>query len=96
MSRAAGQLDLENAAADTGTLLIVLRVLAMHLLSQRTCMVDDRDRQSKRELDYGDSSWPLYSMYSKIAQQDDNRLAERCQRDTNGTMVFVSPLVTLL
>jgi len=35
-------------------------------------------------------------MYSKIAQQDDNRLAERCQRDTNSTMVFVSLHVNLL
>lgn len=67
------------------------------LLSQRmTILADGRDRLSKGELNYGDSSWPLYSMYSKIAQQDDNRLAERCQRDTNGTMVFVSPHVKLL
>jgi hypothetical protein len=60
------------------------------------CIVDGRDRLSKRERDYGDSSWPLYSIYSKIAQQDDNRLVDRCQKDTNGTMVFVSPRVNLL
>lgn len=62
---------------------------AGHLdLENATDTVDGRDRLSKRELDYGDSSWPLYSMYSKIAQQDDNKLADRCQKDTNGTMVF--------
>ncbi|KAF8494101.1 hypothetical protein F5888DRAFT_670440 [Russula emetica] len=58
-------------------------------LENATDTVDGhRDRLSKRELDYGDSSWPLYSMYSKIAEQDDNMLAERCQKDTTGTMVF--------
>ncbi|KAN0126388.1 hypothetical protein V8E52_000028 [Russula decolorans] len=57
-------------------------------LENATNTVDGRDQPSKSERDYGDSSWPLYSMYSKIAQQDDNRLVDRCQRDTNGTMVF--------
>ena len=90
MSRAAGQLDPEKAT-DTGISIVPSESLL--LLSQP---IDDRDRLFKRELDYGDSSWPLYSMYSKIAQQDDNMLAERCQRDTNGTMVFVSPHVILL
>ena len=91
MSRAAGQLDLENATS--AGILAIVPPESLFLLSQRTCIgaVDGRDRLSKGELDYGDSSWPLYSMYSKIAQQDDNRLAENCQRDTSGTMVFVSP-----
>jgi hypothetical protein len=35
-------------------------------------------------------------MYSKIAEQDDNMLSERCQRDTSGTMIFVSSHVNLL
>ena len=29
-------------------------------------------------------------MYCKIAQEDDNRIAERCQKDVEGTLVFVS------
>ncbi|KAI0272844.1 hypothetical protein BGY98DRAFT_1001090, partial [Russula aff. rugulosa BPL654] len=61
-------------------------------LENATDTVDGHDRPSKRELDYGDSSWPLYSMYSKIAKQDDNMLSERCQRDTSATMVFVDGL----
>src|SRR5947208_9052442 len=40
--------------------------------------------------DYGDSSWPLYSAYCKIVQEDDNNITERCQKDTDGTLVFVS------
>ena len=47
--------------------------------------------QSPQEnFDYGDSSWPLYSMYCKVAQEDDNKITERCQKDTDGTLVFVS------
>ena len=41
-----------------------------------------------------DSSWPLYAMYSKIAQEEDNNDAERRQKDADGILVFVSPHVT--
>ena len=92
MSRAAGQLDLENA---TQTGIFTHCSSESESLLSLTCIVDGPDRLFKKELDYGDSSWPLYSMYSRIAQQDDNKLAERCQRDTNGTMVFVSPHVNV-
>jgi len=43
-----------------------------------------------------DSSWPLYTMYSKIAQEEDNNDAERRQKDTDGILVFVSPHVSSL
>jgi hypothetical protein len=41
-----------------------------------------------------DSSWPVYAMYSKIAQEEDNSHAERRQKDAEGILVFVSPHVT--
>ena len=40
--------------------------------------------------DYSDSSWPLYSMYSNIAEDEDDKMAERCQKDKDGTLIFVS------
>ena len=46
--------------------------------------------------DYGDNSWSLYSMYCKIVQEDDNNITERCQKDTDGTLVFVGPHLTLI
>lgn len=73
-----------------------LLFVALLLLNRSMGIVDTRDRPSKREPDYGDSSWPLYAMYTNISQEDDNNLAERCQRDTDGTMVFVSARVELL
>jgi hypothetical protein len=48
------------------------------------------------ESDYIDGSWPLYTMYSKIAKVEDNKLVERCHRDTDGTLIFVSFHITLV
>src|SRR5258708_8778112 len=66
------------------------------LLNQSSCIVDasGRNRLSKRELDYGDSAWPLYSMYSNIAQQDDNMQAIPFQLYTNETIELHHPIVT--
>lgn len=44
--------------------------------------------------DYGDSSLPLYSMYSKIAEEEDNKMVELCQKDADGTLIFVSPYIS--
>jgi hypothetical protein len=49
---------------------------------------------SKGGIDDRDSSWPLYALYSKIAQGEDNNDAERRQKDADGILVFVSPRVT--
>lgn len=38
----------------------------------------------------GDSSRPLFNMYSKIAEKDDNTMAERWQKDADGMLIFVS------
>jgi hypothetical protein len=29
-------------------------------------------------------------MYSKIAEDEDNKMVEHCQRDADGTLIFVS------
>jgi hypothetical protein len=48
---------------------------------------------SKEESEYSNSSWTLYSMYSKIAEDEDNKMVERCLKDADGTLIFVSPHV---
>ena len=40
-----------------------------------------------------DSSWPLYAMYSKIAQEEDKNDAEHRQQEADVILVFVSPHV---
>jgi hypothetical protein len=38
----------------------------------------------------GDGSAPLFSIYTKIAEKEDNKMAERWQRDALGILIFVS------
>jgi hypothetical protein len=42
------------------------------------------------ESNFGDGSGPLFSIYSKIAEEEDNRMIDRWQKDADGTLVFVS------
>ena len=52
--------------------------------------------QPLRESDDNDSSRLLYSIYSKIAKEEDNTMVEYCQRISDGTLIFVSPHVSLM
>ena len=49
---------------------------------------------SQEDSQFSDSSGPLYSMYSRIAEKDDHMIAESWQQDANGVIIFVSPQVT--
>ena len=42
------------------------------------------------ESKFGDSSGPLFSMYSKAAEEEDNKMVERWQKDADGILFFVS------
>jgi len=60
------------------------------------CVVDDNlkfDQPSEGESNSGDGSGPLFTMYSKIAEEEDNKMAERWQRDAEGIIIFVRPNV---
>jgi hypothetical protein len=41
---------------------------------------------------FGDSSGSLFSIYSKAAEEEDNRVVERWQKDADGILNFVSSL----
>ncbi|KAI0000907.1 hypothetical protein BJV77DRAFT_249519 [Russula vinacea] len=41
-----------------------------------------------QETHFGDSSGPVFRMYSKIAEKDDNTMAERWQKDADGILIF--------
>ena len=45
------------------------------------------------ESNFGDSSGPLFSIYSKAAEVEDNKMVERWQKDADGILIFVSPRV---
>ena len=46
---------------------------------------------SQAQLNFGDSSGPLFSVYSKTAEEEDNKNAERWKNDADGILIFVSP-----
>ena len=50
-------------------------------------------RPPKGGSNFGDSSGPIFSMYSKITKEEDDQLAERWQKDADGILIFVSPCV---
>jgi len=89
-------------------MLVCVSFSHLSLLILRTCTVDSQGRlnqplrppppigllqPSQRDIDYGDSSWPLYAMYSKIVQEEDNKIAENHQKSADGILVVVSPRV---
>jgi hypothetical protein len=51
------------------------------------------NQPSQRESIFGDSSGPLLSVYSKAAEDEDNKMVDRWQKDADGILFFVSPHV---
>jgi hypothetical protein len=39
---------------------------------------------------FADSSGPLFHMYREMAEEQDNKMAERWQKDAEGIIIFVS------
>jgi hypothetical protein len=70
------------------------------LISQ-LCIVDDRRDHpmttSKQpwqgKSNFRDSSGPLFSIYCKAAEDEDNKMVDRWQKDADGILFFVSPRV---
>jgi len=73
-----------------------------------TCNVDDHPElpQSARNQpplsqppvegsNFGDSSGPIFSLYSNITKKEDDKLAERWQKNADGILIFVSPCINV-
>jgi hypothetical protein len=89
--------DLEGAN-ETGILLAPLP--GPHGMYRVYSVIDDRHNQPPATQplhlfhgapNYGDDSWPLFSMYLKETANEDNNVAGRWQKDSKGIMLFVSP-----
>src|SRR6266851_4807653 len=77
----------------------IVAISCLCLRKFSTCKVDhDRHEQPQHqstrppqgESNFGDSSGPLFSLYSKIAEEDDNKMTDRRQKDADGILIFVS------
>jgi hypothetical protein len=45
------------------------------------------------ESNFGDSSGPFFSIYSKVSEEEDDKMVDRWQKDADGILIFVSPCV---
>jgi hypothetical protein len=48
------------------------------------------DPPSQDQSNFGDSSGPFFSIYSKTAEEEDNEMVDRWQKDADGILIFVS------
>jgi hypothetical protein len=78
-------------------------ILSSPTISPLCVVNDDRGRPRSGatqplpgESDFLDSSGKLFSMYLKIVEAEDNKMAERWQKDADVILIFVSPRVGIL
>lgn len=50
-----------------------------------------QNQTSQGESDIADSSDPLFTMYNKMAEEEDKKMAKSWKADADGILVFVSP-----
>ena len=53
------------------------------------------DQPSQGESNFGDDSGQLFSIYSKVVEEEDNKMVESWQKDADGILIFVSPPVCI-
>jgi hypothetical protein len=51
------------------------------------------NQPSQGEFIFGDSSGPLFSLYSKATEKEDKKMVKRWQKYADGVFIFVSPCV---
>jgi hypothetical protein len=51
------------------------------------------NRPSRGEFSFGDSSGPLFTIYSKATEEEDMKMVKRWQKYADGVFIFVSPCV---
>jgi hypothetical protein len=90
--------DIESRAAP-GHLTSTLFVLAS--VNSLTCKLDDPNEQTHEPSpppteNFGDSSGPLFTLYSTIADEEDKDMAARWQQDAKDILIFVSSHVAIL
>jgi hypothetical protein len=57
---------------------------------------NQQSQPSQGESNFGDSSGPIFTMYSKAAEEEDKYMADRWEKDADGILIFVSPCIAIL
>ena len=67
----------------------------MLMLDPRLDPQSTSNQPSRGQSNFGDSSGPLFSIYSKAADEEDSKMVERWQKDADGILIFVRPCVRI-
>ena len=71
--------------------------LVSAFVNSPTCAIGDRHEEPHDgESKFGDSSGPLFSLYSEIAEKEDEKKTDRWQKDADAILIFVSDLLAVL
>jgi hypothetical protein len=99
MSQASNrQTDLEMGDGSIQAVTGIFTTDRPYFVNSLTCKVGDQLSQStpnqplcppQEECDLGDISGTIYSQYSKLAEEEDNNMARRFQKDADGILIFV-------
>jgi hypothetical protein len=71
-------------------------VLSSEILQTCIIVVDGQGQQPPppnrppQAESFGDSSGPLFSIYSKYVEEEDNKVTDRWQKDADGILIFMS------
>ena len=99
------KLPTETSKKETTQVCFTLtRKFNLFLLNSEMTITDGRDshRDHPRstqnqplqgESNFGDSSGPLFSIYSKAVEEEDDKMVDRWQKDADGILIFVSSRV---
>ena len=68
-------------------------MLTAHYIVEGSLDSQSMPNQPSQDSNFGDSSGQIFSMYSKAAEEEDNKMAESWQKDADGILIFVSPHV---
>ncbi len=71
------------------------RIVDDHLREPQSS-ANDPSQSSQEKSNFDDTSWSLFSTYSKMAEEDDNKMAECWQKDADGVLIFVSSAWALM
>jgi hypothetical protein len=74
---------------------VSIHLTCLHYFLNHILVDERRDQPFQGESNFGDSSGPLFSIYSKAAEDEDNKMVERWQKDADGILFFVSPRVRI-
>jgi hypothetical protein len=67
-----------------------------HVAGLRDVPRPEQNQSSQGQAGFTDSSGPLFHMYVKMTEEEDEKIAKRWQKDADGILIFVSPHISFL